>query len=89
MPADQQSVHRQAKADSESRAISVITIHTDIGGLSGFSHDIPCCPQGLIHMTVQQATLSQGAVPEAVVWTVLGELMRRRLPEGKSHGLLP
>ena len=89
MPADQQSVHRQAEADSESNAISALTVHTDTGALWGFSRDIPCCPQGVIHMTVQQAALSQSAVPEAVVWTVSEEVRGQRLPEGKSHGLLP
>jgi len=89
MPADQQSVHRQAKADSESPAISASIVHTDTGGLLGFSRDIPCFPQGAVHMAVQQAALSKSAIPKAAVWTVLGELRRRRLPEGKSHGLLP
>jgi len=89
MPIDQQSVHRRTKADSQSRAISVFAVHTDIGGLSGFSRDIPYFPQGIIHMAVQQAALSKRVIPKAAMWTVPGELRRRRLPEGKSHGLLP
>jgi hypothetical protein len=50
MPADQQSVHRLAEVDSNSRVISALTVHTDTGGLLGFSRDIPCFPQGIIHM---------------------------------------